>query len=206
MLSADGNENKPVGKPGQRKAKAEQPGKKAEPGKTAEPGKKAEPRKRKEGPSRAAKPDQLLDALERASAQVDAQMSEPSAAPPGAPVMSTETSATLTSSPEISPIDAAGPVETTPVSLQTIADAYSDFSKRSLQQTSAFVEKLAGARSLDRAFELQTAFAREAYDTFIAESTKIRQLHSELAKQRLQRLEGFVTKMTQVALKPTRQR
>jgi hypothetical protein len=199
MLSADENENKPVGKPGQRKAKAEQLGKKAE------PGKKGEPRKRKDDESHSAKPDRVPDAIEQASAPAE-QISEPIAAAAAAPVMSTETSATPTSPPGISPIAVAGPVETTPVSLQTIANAYSDFLKRSFQQTSSFVEQLAGARSLDRALELQTAFAREAYETFVSESKKIRKLHSELAKQRLERLEGFVTKMTQVALNPTRPR
>jgi cell division septation protein DedD len=167
MLSADENENKPVGKPGQRKAKAEQLGKKAE------PGKKGEPRKRKDDESHSAKPDRVPDAIEQASAPAE-QISEPIAAAAAAPVMSTETSATPT--------------------------------KRSFQQTSSFVEQLAGARSLDRALELQTAFAREAYETFVSESKKIRKLHSELAKQRLERLEGFVTKMTQVALNPTRPR
>ena len=194
MLSADENENKPVEKPGQRKAKK------------AEPGKKSEPRKRKEGQPHSTKPERLSDALERAGAQVDEQVSQPIAAAADASVMSIETTATVTSPPEISAIAVAGPVETNPVSLQTIANAYSDFSKRSLQQTSAFVEKLASARSFDRAFELQATFAREAFETFVAESKKIRELHSELAKQRLQRLEGIVTKMTQVALKPARQR
>jgi Phasin protein len=188
MLSADENENKPIGKP-ERKAK------------TAQSGKKAEPRKRKEGQQRAEKKDQLLQALERASAQVEEQVSEPVAELTAEPVMSTVSSATETPLPEMSPIPAAAPaeaapVEATPVSLQTIANAYGDYSKKSFEQTSAFVTKLAGARSLANALELQTAFAREAYETFVTESCRIRKLHSELAKQRFGSLEGFVSRMT----------
>lgn len=185
MLSADDNENKPIGKAGQRKAKASE-----KTGAKAEPGKKGEPRKRKEAQSAAPKPDQLLEALQRLGSQEP--VIEPMPEQASAPVMSNESSASETPLPEMSPVAAAASVETTPVSLQAIADAYGDYSKKSLEQTSTFVAKLAGTRSLAGAFELQTAFAREAYETFVAESKRIRDLHRELAKQRLTRLEGFV--------------
>jgi hypothetical protein len=205
MLSADDNENRPVGKVGQRKGKAE-PGKKAESGKKAEAGKKGEPRKRKDAQAPASKkPDQLLEALQRLGSQVEETVIEPIAVPASepvaeqadAPVVSTESPATETALPEsnlreVQLIPAAIAAETTPVSLQTIADAYGNYSKKSLEQASSFVAKLAGTRSLAGAFELQTAFAREAYETFVAESKRIRDLHRELAKQRLTRLEGFV--------------
>ena len=89
--------------------------------------------------------------------------------------------------------------ETIPVSLQTITNAYGDFTRKSIEQTSSFFEQLAGVRSLGKAFELQGEFARQTYETFVAESRKIRELHSELTMQRLRNLEGFVARM-----KPTR--
>jgi hypothetical protein len=192
MLSADENENRPIGKVDKRKPKADQPGK------------KSEPRKRKEAKSPASKPDQLLDALQRASTHVEESVSEPTPEEISAPVFSAESSAQETPLPEMSPIAATEAAKTAPVSLQTIANAYGDYSKKSFEQTSAFVAKLAGAGSLGKAFELQTAFAREAYETFVAESCRIRELHDELAKQRLARLEGLVSKMTQGAFNPTR--
>ncbi|HTO68109.1 MAG TPA: phasin family protein [Bradyrhizobium sp.] len=82
--------------------------------------------------------------------------------------------------------------ETAPVSYQTIANAYGDLTRRSLDQTSSFFEKFWGVRSLDKVFELQTEFAKQAYDNFCAESQRIRDLHRELARQRLERWEGFV--------------
>lgn len=90
-------------------------------------------------------------------------------------------------------------VETAPVSLQTITNAYGDFTRKSIEQTSSFFEQLAGVRSIDKALELQGEFAQQTYETFVSESRKIRELHSELTMQRFRNLEGFVARM-----KPTR--
>jgi hypothetical protein len=86
----------------------------------------------------------------------------------------------------------SAPAEAAPVSYETIANAYGDLTRRSLDQTTSFFEKFWGVRSLDRVFELQSEFAKQAYDNFCAESQRIRDLHRELAKQRLERWEGFV--------------
>ena len=89
--------------------------------------------------------------------------------------------------------------EAAPVSLQTITNAYGDFTRKSIEQTSSFFEQLAGVRSLNGALELQGAFAQQTYETFVAQSRRIRELHSELTMQRLRHLEGLVARM-----KPTR--
>ncbi len=72
------------------------------------------------------------------------------------------------------------------VSIQTIAHAYQDFSRRSWQESSSFVSQLMGARSFGKAIELQAEFATQAYASFIAESNKICGLYQELASQALQ--------------------
>jgi hypothetical protein len=89
---------------------------------------------------------------------------------------------------EVAPADApsiatAAPAANHEISLQTIANAYGDYTKKSFQETRSFVEKLMGARSFDQAIEVQTQFARQAYANFVAESQKICELYSELAKQ-----------------------
>jgi hypothetical protein len=89
--------------------------------------------------------------------------------------------------------------EAAPVNLQTITSAYGEFTRKSIEQTGSFFEQLAGVRSLNKAFELQGAFAQQTYETFVSESRKIRELHSELTMQRLRHLEGLVARM-----KPTR--
>ena len=105
----------------------------------------------------------------------------------------------------VAPVDssAAGaaiaPAQTAAVSLQTIATAYGDYTKKSFEETKSFVEKLSGVRSLDKAVEIQTEFAKQAYETFVAESQKIRQLYGELAKQTLKPLQGLTGKTTRGA-------
>src|SRR5438105_4426222 len=68
-------------------------------------------------------------------------------------------------------------------SVQAIATAVSDYSKKSFEDGSAFVEKLASVKSFDKAFEIQTDYAKSAYETLIAESTKIGELYAHLAKE-----------------------
>jgi len=98
---------------------------------------------------------------------------------------------------DVPSIGAVAPAHSFPISIQTIANAYGDYTKKSLQDTRSFVEKLMGVRSLDKAIEIQSEFARQAYETFVAESQKISELYSELAKQIFKPLEGFVAKVTQ---------
>jgi hypothetical protein len=51
-------------------------------------------------------------------------------------------------------------------------------------------------KSLDKAIEVQTEFARTAYETFVTESQKIGVLYSDLAKQSCKPFGVFVAKMT----------
>jgi len=122
-------------------------------------------------------------------------------AAPEAPALTAPTESAEAATTESAEAATTEPAQTAPVNLQTITDAYGDFTRKSIEQTGSFFEQLAGARSLSRAFELQGEFAKQSCETFFAESRKIRELHSELAMQRLRNLEGFMAWM-----KPTRSR
>jgi hypothetical protein len=80
--------------------------------------------------------------------------------------------------------------------LQAIATAYGNYTKKSFEDTKSFVEKLSGAKSLDKVIEIQTEFAKTAYETFVTESQKITALYGDLAKQSYKPFGGFVAKMT----------
>ena len=80
--------------------------------------------------------------------------------------------------------------------IQAIASAYGDYTKKSFEDTKSFVEKLSGVKSLDKALEVQTEFAKSAYETFVAESQKIAGLYTDLAKTTYKPLEGLVAKFT----------
>ncbi len=84
--------------------------------------------------------------------------------------------------------------EPSPVSLQTIANAYRDYTRKSFEEFGSFFEQLSGVRSLDKAMEVQTEFVKRAYESSVAESQKIRELHRKLARQTLEPFGGFVGK------------
>ena len=44
--------------------------------------------------------------------------------------------------------------------IQAIATAYGDYAKKSFEDTKSFVEKLSGVKSLDKAIEAQTEYAK----------------------------------------------
>jgi hypothetical protein len=85
---------------------------------------------------------------------------------------------------------------TASANLQAIAAAHGDYTKKSFEDAKAFVEKLSGVRSLDKAIEVQTEFAKTAYETFATESQKIGALYGELAKQSYKPFGGLVGMMT----------
>jgi hypothetical protein len=83
-----------------------------------------------------------------------------------------------------------------PGGFQAIATAYGDYTKKSFEDTRLFVEKLSGVKSFDKAIEIQTEFAKSAFEAFVAESQKIGALYGDLAKQSYKPFSGFVAKMT----------
>ena len=83
--------------------------------------------------------------------------------------------------------------------VQAIASAYGDYAKKSFEDTRSYVEKLSGVKSLDKALEVQTEFAKSAYETFVTESQKIAGLYTDLAKQTYKPLEGLVARFTPAA-------
>jgi hypothetical protein len=83
--------------------------------------------------------------------------------------------------------------------LSAIATAYGDYGKKSYEDTKSFVEKLSGVKSLDKALEAQTEYARSAYETFVADAQKIAGLYGDLARQSFKPLEGVVAKFAPVA-------
>ena len=77
-----------------------------------------------------------------------------------------------------------------------IAKAHGDYTKKSFEDTRSFVEQLSGAKSVDKAIEIQTEFAKSAFESFVAESQKIGALYRDLAAQSYKPFGGFLAKTT----------
>lgn len=65
---------------------------------------------------------------------------------------------------------------------QAIASETSEYSKKSVQELSGFMEQLMAVRSIETVYELQSKFAKSAYENFVAEATKIGGMYTDLAK------------------------
>jgi hypothetical protein len=166
------HQNKPGGKPGQRS-------------------RKADPRSHKPEQQQSPKLDQR-DAKE----QIGATVASTDASTIGAVALADAPSIVAVALADAPSIGAVAPADNFPISIQTIANAYGDYTRKSFEQTKSFVEKLSGARSLDKVIEIQTEFAKQAYETFVAESQKIRELYSGLARQTFKPFEGLVARAT----------
>jgi hypothetical protein len=80
--------------------------------------------------------------------------------------------------------------------MQAIATTVGDYTKKSFEDGNALVEKLAGVKSLDKAIEAQTEYAKSAQQYFVAESQKVAGLYADLTKQAFKPFEALVAKMT----------
>ena len=66
--------------------------------------------------------------------------------------------------------------------LEEIFTEGTDYTKKSMDMHTAFVEKLRGAKSLDAVIQIQSEYARTSYTAFAAQATKMGELYSNLAK------------------------
>ena len=78
---------------------------------------------------------------------------------------------------------------------QAIATEFADYSKKSFEDGSAALEKLFGAKSLEKAIEVQSDYVKTAYEGFVAEATKLGELYTDLAKESYKPFEGFLAKV-----------
>ena len=78
---------------------------------------------------------------------------------------------------------------------QAIAVEVADYSKKAFEDGTAALEKLFGVKSLDKAIEVQTEFAKTSYEGFVAKATKIGELYADLAKETYKPFETLFAKV-----------
>jgi hypothetical protein len=65
---------------------------------------------------------------------------------------------------------------------QAIAAETADYTKKSFEAGSSAFEQLLGARSLDKAVEVQSAFVKSAYEGYVGQVTKFGEIVADMAK------------------------
>ena len=78
--------------------------------------------------------------------------------------------------------------------LQEIAAETSDYSKKAIAANTSVVEKLLGAKSVETAIQIQTDFAKSAYEGFVAQATKVGELYAKIAKEAFRPIETVYAK------------
>jgi hypothetical protein len=66
---------------------------------------------------------------------------------------------------------------------QAIAAEITDYTKKSFEEGTATFEKLASVKSVEQAIEIQTGYAKRAYDGYMHQMSKIGGMYAELAKE-----------------------
>jgi phasin family protein len=77
---------------------------------------------------------------------------------------------------------------------QAIATEVADYTKKSVEGSAAAWEKLLGAKTIEKAMEVQSEYVKSSYEGFVAEATKLSELYVDLAKEAYKPFEGALGK------------
>lgn len=77
---------------------------------------------------------------------------------------------------------------------QAVVASWTDFSKRSFEDATRTFEQLVGVKSLEQAVQIQSNYAKTAYDNWVAEASKIGELYAATARDAYKPVEQAVTK------------
>ena len=80
------------------------------------------------------------------------------------------------------------------VNTATAAES-SDYSKKAFVASSAVVEKLLGAKSVESAIQIQTEYAKSAYEGFVAQASKVNEIFVKLASEAFKPVETALAKV-----------
>ena len=79
--------------------------------------------------------------------------------------------------------------------VQAIVAEATDYSRRSMENSSSFVAKLLGAKSFDSVIQIHSEYAKTSYEGFVAQAKKMGELYSDLAKEFFKPIETSITKV-----------
>ncbi len=80
--------------------------------------------------------------------------------------------------------------------MQAIAAETADYAKASIETGSAAMEKIVAAKSLEKVFEIQSAWAKDAWEAHVAEMTRLGELYTAVAKDAYKPFEAMTAKLS----------
>ena len=84
---------------------------------------------------------------------------------------------------------------------QDIATEVADYQRKSFEDGTAIIEKAIAAKSIDKALEVQTDFAKGAYEAYMGRVAKIGEIYLAAAKEAYKPFEGTMAQFAGKAAK-----
>ena len=69
-----------------------------------------------------------------------------------------------------------------------------DYTKKSFEDGTRAFEQLAGAKSIEQAWEIQSQYAKKAFEAYVAQASKIGEMYVDLARSAYQPVGQAVAK------------
>ena len=67
--------------------------------------------------------------------------------------------------------------------MQTLTTEATDYSKKSYEDNAAVIEQLFSAKTFEKAFEIQSEYAKSSYEGFVAQATKMGEIYADTARK-----------------------
>jgi len=77
---------------------------------------------------------------------------------------------------------------------QAIATTVADYSKTAFEDGTRAFEQLIGAKSFEQALEIQSQYAKKAFDAYIAQASKLGEMYVDLARSAYKPVEQVAAK------------
>lgn len=82
--------------------------------------------------------------------------------------------------------------------VETLHNELYSYSKQSVEESISATKALLGSKSAHEAFELQTGFAKSAFDTYVSQVTKLGEIMSATAKETFEPIQGRIQAWVEV--------
>ena len=77
---------------------------------------------------------------------------------------------------------------------QAITANVTDYSKKAFEDVARAFEQLAGSKSVEQAIQIQSQYAKKAYDNWVAEASKLSEMYVGMARDAYKPVEQAVAK------------
>lgn len=83
--------------------------------------------------------------------------------------------------------------------VQAIAATVADYSKKAFEDGTRAFEQLVGVKSVEQAWEIQSQYAKKAFDAYVAHASKLSEMYVDLARSAYQPVEQVAAKTARKA-------